>query len=126
MSSLLERAKSFPRGAEIIAGWLGSGANVVDGATAQRRADICLGCKANVKANLFTETVAEMIKRSVGLKNHLGLRVNGEKKLGECSVCLCSLKTKVHVPGELIQKHKLQGEDELFEIANPKCWQLNP
>ena len=120
MSALFDRVASIPRGVETIKNWLSEGGVPVSQELAQSRADICLQCPKNNAGSILTQTVAEAVRRHVEVKNHLGLRVEGEKKLGECSVCLCQLRLKVWVPLSIVRK---QMTPEEFENFPTPCWQ---
>lgn len=114
MSALFERVKSIPRGVEVIKDWLSEDGIPVSQELAQERASVCLKCPNNVRGSALTAVVAEAVRRHVEVKNHLGLRVTGEKNLGECSVCLCQLRLKIWVPMPIIRRHMIAGEWEKF------------
>jgi len=94
MSTLLERAQQLVDGAAHLRDWLGSGGKVVDVDLAQKRANICITCPQNKQKTLL-EIVGIHVKNQLQLKNHLQLRVDGEKKLHVCDVCDCVLKLKI-------------------------------
>lgn len=119
--TLLDRAKSIPHGAKVIAGWLGSGGEVVEPETAQERADICLPCPNNVANFPVTTAVALAVKQYLGVKNKLSLRVKGEKALGTCSACGCVLRLKVWEPQEKVQNELTDEERQKLPAF---CWQL--
>jgi hypothetical protein len=112
-----ERVSQIANGAKVLSGWLGSGGIPVDKELAQSRAKICLTCPKNVKDWQFLESVAGAIKQQVALKNHLLLRVAGEKQLHTCQVCSCVIKLKVHVPIEMIKPD--ENERQKFPAF---CW----
>lgn len=85
--------------------WVVDG-TVVELEEAQRRANICIECDNNEKASSTALFVAGRIRRLIELKNKLGLRVEGEKKLGQCEVCECVLKLQVWEPMELVEKQR--------------------
>lgn len=120
MSHLLDRAKQFKEGAQILSEWLGSGAVTVDPATAQRRADVCLKCPLNVHESFTAETIAAAIRRQVEIKNSLKLRVNGEKSLHTCAVCGCVNRLKIWLPLERI----LPTPEELPKFDSA-CWLIS-
>lgn len=122
MSSLLERAKSIPKGIEVIGNWLGEGGIPVTPDLAQQRANICINCPLNKKGNSLIAVLARSVHMHVRVKNKLGIRVLGEKKLGECGVCMCDLKLKVHVPIKLIRRTLHADEVEQFPTY---CWQIS-
>lgn len=118
--NLLDRAKKLAEGAQIISEWLGSGAVTVLPNMAQRRANTCIACPMNIKGGVVTEAVALAVKRQVELKNKLNLRVDGEKKLGRCSACLCESRLKIWIPLQRI----LPDADELPKFSE-NCWLRN-
>ena len=123
MGNLLEQAKSIPHGIQSIREWLGAGGVAVDNATAQERADICIKCDKNVHGNPITTAAALAVRRHLEIKNKIGLRVNGEKSLGQCDVCHCVLRLLIHEPQENVKSQMTADE-----ISNtPKhCWKLKP
>ena len=117
--NVLDRIKHDVNGTRIVRDWLGCGGVTVAPEQSQARANICLVCEKNKAAWKFEQPVAQAIKRLVGLKNSLQLRVQGEKSLGTCEMCGCDLKTKVHVPLDYI----LRYTDAAELISMPeKCW----
>ena|ERR1017187_1994802 len=112
-----ERVSKIANGAKVLADWLGHGGSPVEKELAQSRANVCLTCPKNVKDWPFLESVAEAIKQQVALKNHLQLRVSGEKQLHACQICSCVIKLKVHVPIEMIKPD--ENERELYPDY---CW----
>lgn len=120
MSSLLERAKSIADGARVIFDWLGHGGVCVSQEQAQTRADVCANCPENKPSDMLTKDVADAIRKHLEVKNRLQLRVNGEKSLQQCGVCLCNLRLKCWVPIDVIRKHMNDGELERFP---EHCWQ---
>ena len=120
MSKLFDAVSSIPRGVETIREWLGEGGIPVDPATAQRRANICLECPKNVPPNIVTQSVALAIRRHLEVKNKLGMRVDGEKRLGKCDVCQCMLRLKIHVPIGIVRRQMPPGE---FDAYPAPCWQ---
>lgn len=123
--SLAEQARSIPRGLEVIKNWLGEGGTVVHEILAQKRANICLACPCNQKGSILKAAFAEAVRFHLEVKNQLGIRVQGEKSLGECSVCMCQLRLKVHVPIETVHRHMMPGEREILLEKAPQCWQIN-
>lgn len=115
--SLIDRVQQIVNGATILADWLGSGGIPVDKMTAQTRADCCLKCPLHDKTYSFTETAAVAIKTQVELKNHLRLRVDGEKSLHACGVCGCAMRLKIWLP---IERIKPTPEERDKYDAN--CW----
>jgi hypothetical protein len=117
---LMERVRQFARGAETLQDWLGHHGIPVHRTLAQTRADVCLKCPNNQQGYQLTDSVAGVIHHTVEIKNHLQLRVRGEKSLHTCSSCQCVLRLKVWVPIEFISRHTTEEEtSQLPEF----CWQ---
>lgn len=117
--NLTERASQIVNGAKVLVDWIGHGGVTVDTEIAQFRADICLKCPMNVRDWPFLESVATAIKKQIGLKNHLQLRVTGEKGLHFCSGCGCVNKLKIWLPLE-----KILPEPEERGNFDERCWLL--
>lgn len=118
--NILDAIKGLNIGPQAIKDWLGEGCVVVPKEVAQYRADICIACPLNVQSGFINEQIANAIRMQVGIKNQLNLRVDGEKRLGKCSACMCESKLKIWLPLKNILP-------EPSERANfdPKCWLLN-
>jgi hypothetical protein len=113
-------------GGKILIEWLGAGAVPVPEAQAQSRADCCRygaqGAKCphnHIGRWGFTETAARAILAYARAKNALGLRVQGERELGTCTLCKCKLRLKVQVPFHHIYDHTT---DETFAKFPMWCW----
>lgn len=120
MATLFEKAKQLTNGAIILTEWLGEGGHTVGRDLAQERANICLDCPQNMKEWPILETVADKVKQIVQVKNHLQLRVSGERRLHVCSGCSCALRTKIWLPLE-----KILPEPEERRKFDKSCWLLN-
>jgi hypothetical protein len=124
--SLLEIAKKYDTGAQIIADWLGAGAIPVSQEAGQARADVCRGvatgnpCPYNTFESGFEHLFGESLKKIVEIKNEAKLRVDGEKSLHGCDICGCHLKTKIWTPMQHIRKHT---SDDEFRKLPTFCWQ---
>lgn len=121
--NLYEKSKQYANGVSTLLRWIGSGASVVDKATAQKRADICTGrlsgnpCPQNVKEFEVTEAVSRAIKEQVALKAKLELKILGERRIFTCAGCGCPLSLKIWLPIEKL------GLDEQELKSNPDfCW----
>jgi hypothetical protein len=114
-----ERVSQIVNGAKVLGDWIGHGGIPVEKEVAQARADICLKCPMNVRDWPLLESVAAAIKKQIGLKNHLQLRVTGEKGLHFCASCGCVNKLKIWLPLENI----LPEPDERVKF-DPNCWLL--
>jgi hypothetical protein len=117
--TLLEHAAQLKNGIKTLKEWLGDGAKTVSTDQAQLRANVCLQCPKHSTTAFLEEITAGAIKRQVELKNHLQLRVYGEKSLHVCEVCGCAMKLKVWLPLETI----LPDEEEKAKF-DPRCWLL--
>lgn len=118
--NLIDRIKHVANGAEVIQDWLGGGGITVSQEQAQQRASICLTCPENKPGRNLTEAVASAIRKHVEVKNALQLRVEGEKRLHQCSICTCALRLKVWVPIDSIRKHM---DDSELGSYPAYCWQ---
>jgi hypothetical protein len=117
--NLLQRATAYRQGIRILSDWVGDGGVVVSKEQAQLRADTCLGCNENKAGWVAVEAVASAIREQVELKNDLDLRVEGEKSLHTCAVCVCPIKLKVWTPIEYCVKYMAKQEKEQFPSH---CW----
>lgn len=113
-------------GGHILVEWLGAGAIPVSAAQAQHRADCCRAGNAGATCPhnhigrwSFTAVAARAILAYARAKNALGLRVEGERELGTCTICKCKLRLKVQVPFHHIYDHTT---DETFAKFPPWCW----
>lgn len=124
--NLLQIAEKYQDGKNIMLDWLGDGGAVVPTADAQARADICTGrtsgapCCHNFPESAVESFIGEALKKIIEIKNEAGLRVQGNKSLGVCSVCKCHLATKVFTPMKHIRKFT---SDEEFKKLPGFCWQ---
>jgi hypothetical protein len=120
--SLLDIAHKYKNGAIAITSWLGAGGVPVAQAIAQNRANVCLKCPHNNDNFKPAEIVASAIRRVIEIKNDSKLRVDGEKSLKTCDICLCPLRTKIWTPIDIIQKGVTEEERAQFATV-PGCWQ---
>lgn len=115
--TLVEKASRYANGVRILSDWLGSGAQVVDKETAQKRANVCIKCPMNQNGNMVTKAIAWAIKEQTDLKSELELRVDGEKSLHSCAVCSCWLKLKIWIP-----MNQLRSEETPEDKAKWPAW----
>jgi len=115
--NIIAKVAQLGHGAVAITEWLGKGGEVVDNATAQARADICLKCPEHNPDQTATVLVGEVVRKVLEAKNKIGLTVNNEDELGSCKVCGCVLKLQCFEPLELIDKNEKFDKD---------CWKLKP
>lgn len=116
--NLIEIAKKYSDGLQTITDWLGSGGQCVNIPQAQNRTDICIQCPHNIDGGMIPTVVASAIKRQVELKNSIGLRTNGIKKLKTCDLCTCYLPLKIFVPLDNLGV----DEKEATEQFPSFCW----
>lgn len=120
--NLIRFAAKWKNGADIIFDWLGSGGKTVEAETAQQRANTCLQCPKHGRKSTLSKPVTLAVKRFLEFKNKAGLRVNGEKSLGQCSVCQCEMRLKLWEPLARVLKHSTSEEMQNYWM---RCWILN-
>lgn len=121
-ASVVERAHQVSQGISTLASWIGHGANPVSQSEADRRAFICVACPVNVRGSLAESVIggiADAIRTTVGLKNHLKLKTQADGRLGTCDACGCHLPLKVWVPADEIRKSLTE---EILGECSPQCW----
>lgn len=122
--TILDQIRHIPDGIKHISDWLGDGGEVVRKTDAQARADVCNRgfngerCPFNARGVKMSTPVALAIKRHLEVKNSLNLRVEGEKQLGTCEACGCSLRLLVWQTQDRI---RLQTDGEHLPA---ECWKL--
>jgi len=115
--SLIDRVEQLAGGVQILTEWLGAGAITVDRQHAQERANTCRKCPQNQNGNTVTGAVADVIRKQVEIKNHLQLRVFGEKALHTCKVCGCVTRLKIWLPFK-----NLGLDDQEIKNYPTNCW----
>lgn len=124
-AALVAKGKQLLTGANVLADWLGDGLKPVSQEEAQNRANICKGCPRNNPGFKPVETIAAIIHSWAEKKNEMKLTVIGEDKLHTCSICFCSLPTKIWVPMETIKEKTPQSMFDKFSSDAPKnCWMI--
>lgn len=128
--NLWDQVAKIPEGLKHLKEWIGDGGQVVDPEIAQARANICNGntptghrCENNDLSASIAAPVAEAVKRGLEIKNGLDLRVQGEKALGTCSACGCSLRLIVWEEPDRI---RLQTDEAESANLPAFCWKLKP
>ncbi len=119
--TLLDHAKQFAGGAAEIRDWLGDGGEVVTYEEAQGRANLCLTCAKNVPAGMLKGAIADATRKRLEIKNKVGLRTAGEKRLGKCEPCGCVLRLLVWEPQRRIQPYLTAEEKQSYPAF---CWKL--
>lgn len=120
--NLLNSVKEIAGGADAIACWLGSGGHVVSFEEAQERANVCFACPLNVSVGKVKDAIAGTVKKTLEIKNKIGLRVQGEKALGQCKDCGCVLRLLVWEEQKRIEPFLSDQEKARLPKA---CWKLN-
>lgn len=117
--NLLETAKSYVRGSELLFEWLGNGVPV-DKSLAETRALKCSQCLKNDTTYRPVEAVSRAVKELVAFKNCLNLSTVWDEQLGTCSACLCPSATKIWVDLERLLRYT--DKDELAKFEEVQCW----
>ena len=117
--NLWGKITKIAKGPQIIKDWVGTNGIAVDRTLAQSRTDICLKCEHNHIDSKIIEAAGDLIKEYIEFKNQMGLRVNGEKSLHQCDVCLCALRLKIWCPSEIIKARLNPGELDNYPSF---CW----
>ena len=115
-------SKAIKRGVRDLTFWWLEGEPPVNGAIAQARANICLGCPMNEREaglDKLTVAVARRVRTALASKHEMKLELIDEDKLGLCEACGCSLKLKPWTPKSVIWKH---GTPDYFEELDGGCW----
>jgi hypothetical protein len=115
--NILERASQLAHGAKTLMEWLGEGHQTVPIVVAQERADVCLKCPMNNNTGNIAQAVATEIKKQIELKNHLNMRIVGEKSLLTCGGCGCALRLKIWLPDS-----RLKEDEEALKKYHQDCW----
>lgn len=112
-------------GAAVLSEWLGQGGLPVEKALAETRSSICEGCPENKAPGWWDKNkgrIAETIKRHLGIKHQMALKVSNESKVHMCSQCGCCISLKVWVPMAHIMHHT---SPELLSKFPGHCWIKN-
>lgn len=124
----MNRFQAMGVGAHVWADWLGDGGEpvTVDLVTARvlacNQGDHGKRCPHNRRGNLWDRLTGSAVVRVMEqrrLKFGLGLKVQGEDKLGHCQICHCPLDTKVWVPMKHIEENTPQAE---WSELPAWCW----
>lgn len=92
-------------GTAALVDWYLSGKKKVSRDTAQARANICGPCPFNQQpagcSSCNQGKILGLVSKIVG-----GEQLDGDAKLNACTLCGCSLKAKVWLEAEVLQRHK--------------------
>lgn len=121
INQIIHELRQTSDGAFVLNDWLGDGGLPVPLPHAEARAFICKGCPMNTAAGwwhrFFTNPIARAIRKTLTIKNQIGLQVSCEKDLAMCRSCGCATALKVHVPIKHIKAHH-KPEHKYDE----RCW----
>lgn len=117
--SLIDTAKAYARGSELLFEWLGNGVPVFK-ELAEKRASTCAACSKNDKGYKPVEAVSSSVKELMAFKSHLTLETSLDSKLATCAICLCPTATKVWVDVDRLLRYSDEDELKQFEAVN--CW----
>lgn len=105
--------------------WIGEGGKPVAQELAEARAKTCAACPLNKSGNfmaIFIKPVADAIRATLEIKNHLKLQTSLDEKLLICHGCDCVLSLKVWTP----LKHILDHIDPaVLDKLDQNCWVLH-
>lgn len=127
--SIINEISNTTRGAAILKGWLGNGANPVPQEKADLRSLSCLqgnnGAECpHLKAPRWWETakdsIATAIKEQLEEKSKMKLASPMDVHPRLCGVCGCCMPLKVFVPIEYIATHT---PDDKWKQYPAYCWQ---
>lgn len=119
---LISRAGNVAAGGEVLVEWISSGAEAVEPAQSEHRAQVCVCCQSNQSGDFmsfFTRPVSEAIRLALNLKRDWNLKTAVDDQLGVCEICDCPLKLKVHMPIERIQT---RIPDSVRSSLPGHCW----
>ena len=111
------------QGTRTLGYWATHGRPRVDGALAEQRAGICVGCRANqtvsgcTGCNLrtLTDAIASVVQ---------GQSTTVDESLGACSICGCHLRAKVWLPLDILLKYQSAAQIDFTRREAPHCWQI--
>lgn len=128
--NIWNQIKVIPNGAIHAAELVGESGHLPDPEVAQARADICNGhnpsgnrCPLNDSGFAIAAPVAFAIKQLLKFKSQLNLKVDGERQLGLCSGCGCSIRLLVWQPADKVSR-ELSDEERVKIPA--WCWKRSP
>lgn len=105
------------QGSKTLFEWATQGLPLVSQDEAERRAKICANCYANIRVTGCGVSCRELIRNIVGW--FVKRKTSSDESLNSCGVCHCFLKSKVHVPLEVIEKY----DNPSLQPMYPKwCW----
>ena len=80
-----------------------------------------LALAAAPAVTLTVAPVAALLKKQLEEREQLKLSTTLDDQIGFCDACGCPLKTKLHIPIEVIRKHMKQPE---IDRLDARCWIL--
>lgn len=105
------------QGSKTLFEWAKQGLPLVSQDEAERRGKICANCYANIRVTGCGVSCRELIRNIIGW--FVGRKTSVDDRLQSCGVCQCWLRSKIHIPLEVIEKHDNPALQPMF----PKwCW----
>lgn len=121
ITQIISELRQTANGAAVLNDWLGDGGLPVPMPQAEARSFICKTCPLNVAPGwwhkFFLDPIAKAIRKTISIKNQIGLVLSCEEELHMCKACGCAPKLKVHVPIEHIKAHHKPEHK-----YDPRCW----
>ncbi len=109
-------------GTAVLIDWMKSGANIVSQNEADERSRTCAHCHYNSGisgcSNCSMGKVRELVGRIVGPRT-----TQGDSMIQACKICGCSLKAKVWIPLDILQRHMTAEQNSAFPEW---CWCKKP
>lgn len=113
--------KRTAQGSGAILDWLNAGAPSVPQEQANSRAQTCVACPKldRESGKWFTIPAAELLRKAL---DKLGRKLETpfDSQLGQCSVCLCPMALKSHMP--LYPWIMPKTKPEVYAEFPPNCW----
>lgn len=106
------------QGTKTLVDWFLHGGKRVSKPEAEERTKVCASCAHNKEpegcSGCAKNAIHDLVEKVVG-----GEKIAGEHLLKGCAVCGCSLRAKVWIPLDIIQKHTTPERNALFPEW---CW----
>ncbi len=124
LAAAADSVKKIWAGIRTLNEWIDAGAPHVEAEKAASRAAICVACPKHGEGDFsswFSRPAAEGIKRLVERAKGLNLSTPEDSKLKVCTVCLCPMALKSHIPIEILKNGT--SNEVLSELRQVRgCW----
>lgn len=121
-ASPMSKASQLGGGLAVVVDWIKSGAEAVEPALANKRAEVCVACPLNSKGDftsIFTVPVSNAIRKALNERKSMNLSTAFDEKLRVCTACGCPLPLKIHLPiARIISRLPAESKAAL----HPSCW----